>query len=136
MLGVINASLDLELFAISKNQKKLYFNNCKVDCVMSLIALHLNLRFLKMHLSVLIQFLELFISPPIPKTLYANFSNIVGKGIIFNIGYVHFSCYTLISHISNAISCAFKIGMLITPYVLLKTSKSSRIFLLLKNPIS
>ena len=75
--------------------KKLYFNYCKIDCVMSLIALHLNLRFLQVHFSVLIRFLVVHVTSNPKEFLYANFSNIVGRDIILTIEYTHFSCYNL-----------------------------------------
>jgi len=73
-----HASVDLELFAIS-TYKKFHFNNCKVDSVMRLIAFHLNLRFLEVHFSMLIQFLVVCVTSNSKKFLDANFSNIVGR---------------------------------------------------------
>jgi len=49
-----------------------------VDCVMSLIALHLNLRFLEVHFSVLTQFLVVHVTSNSKKILYANSQTLWG----------------------------------------------------------
>jgi len=59
--------------------KKMPFNNCKVDYLMSLIDFHLNLRFLKVHFSTLTQFLVVHVTFNPEKLLHANFSN-CGEG--------------------------------------------------------
>jgi len=72
---------------------------------MNLIALHLNLRFLKVLFSVLTQFLVVHgVTFNPQKLLYANFSNIVGKDSISKIGYIHLSCY-----ITLQLLCNFKV---------------------------
>jgi len=53
-------------------KKELHYNNCKVDCVMNLIAFYVKLSFLKVHFSVLSLFVIAHVTsnPKIP--LYAN----------------------------------------------------------------
>jgi len=53
--------------------KNCIFNNCKVDCVMSLIALHLNLRFLKVHFRCANTISSCSCHLQFPKTLICNF---------------------------------------------------------------
>jgi len=62
---------------------------------MSLIALHVNLRFLEVHFSMLIQFLVVLVISNSKKFLYANFSNIVEKESILKIEFANFSSYNL-----------------------------------------
>jgi len=85
-----HASVDLELLAIFTYKKNLHINNCKVDCVMSLIAFHVKLSFLEVHFSVLILFVVVHVTSNPKRLLYANFCNIVGKGNILKIENVHF----------------------------------------------
>jgi len=76
-------------------KKKSYFNNYKVDCVMSLIAFHIKLIFLKEHFSVLTLFVVVYVTSHLKKNLYANFWNIVRRGNILKIEWIHFSRYKL-----------------------------------------
>jgi len=89
-----HASIDFELYICNFYvSKKLHFNNCKVDSIMSLRALHLNARFWEVHFSVLTQFLVVYATSNYKKFLYANFSNTIKRDNILKIGYKHFSCY-------------------------------------------
>ena len=85
-----HTSVDLELFVISTYAKNLHFNNCKVDCVMNMIAFHVKSSFLKVHFSVLTQFLVVHVTSNPKIILHANFSNIVERGNILEIEYINF----------------------------------------------
>jgi len=53
--------------------KKLHYNNCKVDCVMNLIAFYVKLRFLKVHFSLQVVLVNIYVTSNPKKLLYANF---------------------------------------------------------------
>jgi len=74
---------------------------------MSSIDLHLNLRFSEVYFSELTRFLVVHITSNPKKLLYANFSNIVVKRIVLEIG-----SYIFLVIISQLIcNFTFKIGM-------------------------
>ncbi len=90
-----HASVYLKLFAISTYKQKLHFNNCKVDCEMSLMFFHVKLSFLEVHFSVLTLFEVVHVTSNPPKHIYANFWNIVDKDNILKIENVHFPWYNI-----------------------------------------
>jgi len=66
---------------------------------MRLIAYHVNLRFLKVHFSVLIQFLVVHITSNPKKLSYTNFSSIVRRDNILKVAYISFVIITQVLYI-------------------------------------
>ena len=62
---------------------------------MDLIAFHVKLSFLKVHVSVLTLFVVVHVTSNPKKLLFANFSNIVERGSILKIKNINFFCYNL-----------------------------------------
>jgi len=60
--------------------KELHYNNCKVDCIMNLIAFHVKLSFLKVYFSVLALFVIVHVTSNPKKLLYAKIWKHCGEG--------------------------------------------------------